>query len=281
VKRLLDEGRVRLGDAAGRPSSRLKGGEAVEVSIPPVAPLDLVPEEHPLSVLFSDEHLVVIEKPAGMVVHPAPGHDGGTLVHALLALPGTLSGIGGTARPGIVHRLDRETSGVLVAARTDAAHRGLCTLFASHDLSRKYHAVVVGAPPRAEGELVTRIGRHPVDRKRMAVLREGGREAVTRWRLLSRHGALSLVEATLGTGRTHQVRVHMAHLKCPVAGDEVYGKGRRVRLGGKGRELLLDRFLLHAFHLAFVHPVTGEPLSFTVPDPPLFAEVLRAADEEG
>ena len=153
-------------------------------------------------------------------------------------------------------------------------------MFASHDLVRKYHAVVVGAPPRAEGELRTRMGRHPVDRKRMAVLAVGGREAVTRFRLLSRHGVLSLVEATLETGRTHQVRVHMAHLKCPVAGDEVYGKGRRVRLGGKGREIVLDRFLLHAFHLSFVHPVTGERLSFTVPDPPEFAAALRAAEGE-
>jgi 23S rRNA pseudouridine1911/1915/1917 synthase len=271
---------VRLGGLPGRPSSRLKGGEPVTVEIPPPRPLDLVPEERPLSVLHSDEHLVVIEKPSGVVVHPAPGHDEGTLVHALLALPGTLSGIGGVARPGIVHRLDRETSGVLVVARTDAAHRGLSSMFAAHDLVRKYHAVVTGAPPRAEGELRTRMGRHPVDRKRMAVLREGGREAVTRWRLLSRHGALSLVEATLTTGRTHQVRVHLAHLSCPVAGDEVYGKGRRVRLGGKGREIVLDRFLLHAFHLAFVHPVTGVPLSFTLPDPPEFAAALRAADEE-
>ncbi len=281
-QRLIEEGNVRLAGEIVRPSTRLKGGEPMTVFVPPPVPLDLMPEDLPLSVLYEDAHLLVVEKPAGMVVHPAPGHPGGTLVNALLGRSDTLSGIGGVSRPGIVHRLDRDTSGVLVVARTDAAHGTLSARFASHAMERKYHGIVFVGPPAAKGTVTTRIGRHPVHRKKMAVLPAGGREAVTRYRRLETFGPFSLLEFQLETGRTHQVRVHCAHLGCPIVGDDVYGRSRKIPLG-KGtsaRTATVSRFLLHAFHLAFPHPVTGELLSFTISDPPEFAdfraEVLEA-----
>lgn len=283
LRQLIDDGHVALSSGAPRPSGRLKSGDEITVSVPPPRPLELVPEDRPLRILFQDAHLLVVEKPAGMVVHPAPGHAEGTLVHVLLARADGLSGIGGVERPGIVHRLDRDTSGILVVAKTDAAHAGLSARFASHDLVRRYHGVVWGSPAKASGTVTTRIGRHPVHRKKMAVLERGGREAVTRYRLLETFGPFARLEFELETGRTHQVRVHCAHLGCPIVGDDVYGKSRKVVLGkgASGRTLVLERYFLHAFHLAFAHPVTGEPLSFTVDDPPEFGafreEVLEVS----
>lgn len=273
AQRLIGEGNVRLAGEVMRPSTRLKGGESLVVVVPPPVPLELVPEDLPVRVLHEDAHFLVVEKPAGMVVHPAPGHPRGTLVNALLARADALSGIGGVSRPGIVHRLDRDTSGILVVARTDTAHRALSARFSAHKMERRYHGIVFGSPPRAEGTVTTRIGRHPVHRKKMAVLPAGGREAVTHYRRLETFGPFSLLEFRLETGRTHQVRVHCAYLGCPIVGDEVYGRSRKIPLG-KGmsaRAVTVSRFLLHAFHLAFPHPVTGEALSFTVPDPPEFA----------
>jgi len=278
VRRLIEEGRVLLSGAPARPAARLRGGEAVTVEVPPAVPLDLAAEDVPLRVLHEDPWLLVVEKPAGMVVHPAPGHTVGTLVNALLSRAGTLSGIGGVARPGIVHRLDRDTSGILVVAKTDAAHHGLSAQLSSHGMDRRYHGVVFGGPPASVGTVTTRIGRHPVHRKKMAVLPEGGRVAVTRYRRLGTFGPFSLLEFRLETGRTHQVRVHCAHLGCPIVGDDVYGRPRKIPLG-KGPAagaVAVSRFLLHAFRLAFTHPVTGEKLSFTVPDPPEFAAFLSA-----
>ena len=278
AQRLIAEGRILLAGAPARPSARLRGGEALTVEIPPAVPAKPAPEEIPLKVLHEDSFLLVVEKPAGMVVHPGPGHSVGTLVNALLARPGALSGIGGVARPGIVHRLDRDTSGILVVAKSDAAHQGLAAQLSAHAMDRRYHGVVIGSPARAEGTITTRIGRHPVQRKRMAVLPAGGRIAVTHYRRLERCGPFSLLEFRLSTGRTHQVRVHSAHLGCPIVGDDVYGRSRDILLG-KGadrRTVTVARFLLHAFHLAFVHPVSGERLSFTVPDPPEFGEFLSA-----
>lgn len=279
IQRLISDGHVRLEGSSARASLRLKGNEVVTVDIPPVRPLDLAPEDLPLRILFQDEHLVVVEKPAGMVVHPAPGHAGGTLVNALLARADRLSGIGGVARPGIVHRLDRETSGILVAAKTDEAHSKLSAQFSTHkEVDRRYHGIVRGRPRAPEGTVSTRIGRHPVHRKKMAVLAEGGRRAITRYRVLESFGPFSLVEFRLATGRTHQVRVHSAFLSCPIVGDEVYGGGRKVALkkGPSAKVVTLDRFFLHAFRLGFVHPVTGERMEFTVPDPPEF-DAFRAA----
>jgi 23S rRNA pseudouridine1911/1915/1917 synthase len=281
-QRLIEEGNVRLGEETVRPSTRLKGGETMIVIVPPPVPLDMMAEDLPLHVLYEDVHLLVVDKPAGMVVHPAPGHSRGTLVNALLGRSDALSGIGGVSRPGIVHRLDRDTSGVLVVARTDAAHGTLSARFAAHAMDRKYHGIVFGSPHADEGTVSTRIGRHPVHRKKMAVLPAGGREAVTRYRRLETFGPFSLLEFRLETGRTHQVRVHCAHLGCPIVGDDVYGRPRKILLG-KGASAVtvtVSRFLLHAFHLAFPHPVTGEPLSFTIPDPPEFA-AFRAAVEAG
>jgi 23S rRNA pseudouridine1911/1915/1917 synthase len=272
LRQLIDDGQVTLSSGEARPAGKLKAGDEITVSVPPPRPLELVPEDRPLRVLFQDAHLLVVEKPAGMVVHPAPGHAEGTLVHVLLARADGLSGIGGVERPGIVHRLDRDTSGILVVAKTDAAHGGLSARFAAHDLVRRYHGIVWGSPAMASGTVATRIGRHPVHRKKMAVIERGGREAVTRYRLLEKFGAFSLVEFQLETGRTHQVRVHCAHLGCPIVGDDVYGRSRKLVLGkgASARTIVLERFFLHAFHLAFDHPVTGEKLSFTIDDPPEF-----------
>ncbi|MEW6720504.1 MAG: RluA family pseudouridine synthase [Thermodesulfobacteriota bacterium] len=280
AQRLIGEGNVLLSGAVPRPSHRLSGGEILEVTVPPPAPLALEPEEHSLAILHEDAHLLVVEKPAGMVVHPAPGHSGGTLVNALLSRADSLSGIGGVQRPGIVHRLDRDTSGILVVAKTDAAHGGLSAQLSAHAMDRGYHGIVFGAPPAAEGVVSTRIGRHPVHRKKMAVLPSGGRLAVTRYRRLASFGPFSLLEFRLETGRTHQVRVHCAHLRCPIVGDDVYGRPRKIVLGrgALARTVTVSRFFLHAFRLGFTHPVTGERLSFTVPDPPEFGE-FRAAVE--
>jgi len=282
AQRLIEEGRVLLSGAPARPSARLRGGEALTIEVPQPVPLALAPEQIPLKVLHEDPCLLVVEKPAGMVVHPAPGHDVGTLVNALLSRAGTLSGIGGVARPGIVHRLDRDTSGILVVAKTDAAHHGLSAQLSTHAMDRRYHGVVFGSPPRAEGTVTTRIGRHPAHRKKMAVLPAGGRLAVTHYRRLEAFGPFSLLEFRLSTGRTHQVRVHCAHLGCPIVGDDIYGRSRKIPLG-RGAvppTVTVTRFFLHAFHLAFEHPVTGEMLAFTVPDPPEFA-AFRAAVESG
>lgn len=279
IQQLIREGNVRLDAALARASARLKGNEVVTVSVPPPRPLELVPEDRPLRVLYQDAHLIVVEKPSGMVVHPAPGHPGGTLVNVLLSRADRLSGIGGVARPGIVHRLDRDTSGILVAAKTDEAHANLCAQFSSHrTVDRRYHGIVWGRPPRAEGTASTQVGRHPVHRKKMSVLAAGGRRAVTRYRLVESFGPFSLLEFRLETGRTHQVRLHSASLSCPIVGDDVYGRSRKVPLGkgASGATVTLDRFLLHAFHLGFDHPVTGKRMEFTVPDPPEFA-AFRAA----
>jgi len=278
ARQLIDDGFVSLPGGVARPSMRLKGREEITVRTPAPRPLGLVPEDRPLTVLFQDAHLMVVEKPAGMVVHPSPGHAEGTLVHVLLSRAGALSGIGGVERPGIVHRLDRDTSGLLVAAKSDAAHARLSAQLAAHRMSRRYHGIVWGKPGRAEGTVTTQLGRHPVHRKKMAVLATGGRNAVTHYRCLETFGGFTLVEFRLETGRTHQVRLHCAHLGCPIVGDDVYGRSRKVALGkGAGAPTVtVTRFMLHAFHLGFVHPVSGEWMDFTVPDPPEFG-AFRAA----
>lgn len=279
VRKLIEDGCVLLSAGPAKAAGRLKGGEEITVTVPPVRPLELLPEDRPLHVLFEDAHLMVVDKPAGMVVHPAPGHAQNTLVNILLARAGGLSGIGGVARPGIVHRLDKDTSGILAVAKTDRAHEGLSAQLSAHRMDRRYHGIVWGGTPVDRGTVTTRIGRHPVHRKKMAVLRDGGRVAVTHYRRLATFGPFSLLEFRLETGRTHQVRVHCAHLGCPIVGDDVYGRSRKIVLG-RGKDaatLLLSRFMLHAYRLGFVHPVTGEALSFTVPDPPEFEALRRAA----
>jgi len=300
IRHLIDEGLVSLRGAKTRPSAKLKGYEEITVVIPEPRPVDLVPEDRPVAVLFEDDHLMVVEKPAGVVVHPSPGHRAGTLVHALLSRAGSLSGIGGWERPGIVHRLDRDTSGILVVAKNDVAHAGLSSQLAAHRMDRRYRGIVWGRPGREEGEIRTRVGRHPVHRKKMAVFPvgdsrvsrtgiaapsgdpshggagRGRRLAVTRYRRLASVGDFSLLEFRLATGRTHQIRLHCAHISCPIVGDDVYGRSRKFTLG-QGKEAVsvtVSRFLLHAFHLGFIHPGTGEQMTFAVPDPPEFADFL-------
>lgn len=256
------------------------------IALPPVAAADPEPENIPLSVLFEDEHLIVIDKPSGMAAHPAPGCETGTLVNALLFHCGdSLSGIGGVARPGIVHRLDKDTSGVMVAAKTDKAHAGLSALFATHDIERTYIALVRGCPSPDKGRIETLIGRSPHDRKKMAVLKSSGRQAITDYAVHRRFGQpakagaaplAARVACTLHTGRTHQIRVHMASKGSPLLGDPVYGSGApALPVRQALEELDFRRQALHAAVLGFAHPVTGETLRFETP-PPADMQALEA-----
>ena len=268
VKALIESRRVALADGAvvEEPSRKVKTGERFIVDIPAPEPAEPEPQALALDILFEDDDLLVLNKPAGLVVHPAPGNPDNTLVNALLAHCGaSLSGIGGVRRPGIVHRLDKNTSGVMVVAKNDATHQALSKLFASHDLTRIYQALVWGAPKEKRGIVDAPIGRHPVDRKRMAVRKTSGRRALTEYWLEKRFGPplkpiASLVGAKLGTGRTHQVRVHLAHIGCPVVGDPVYGR-RRNSAGPESLESF-ERQALHAAVLEFRHPGTGRHMTF-------------------
>ncbi len=259
--RLVRAGRVTVNGRPARPADALRAGDLVAYELPEPERTEPLPEAIPLVVLHDDPDLVVVEKPAGMVVHPAAGHRSGTLVHALLGLGGPWSSVGGEARPGIVHRLDKGTSGLLVAARSDAAHRALAGQLADRSLSRTYLAIVRGGLAPGERVVDGPIARHPRDRLRMAVV-EGGRPARTRVRAVERRGGHTLVQCDLETGRTHQVRVHLAALGHPVAGDDVYG---RRQPGDPARPML------HAHRLRLRHPRTGASMTFESPPPPDFA----------
>ena len=283
VKALIESRRVALAGGATieEPSRKVKTGECYIVDVPEAEPAVPLPQARDLAILYEDADLLVLDKPAGLVVHPAPGNPDQTLVNALLAHCGdSLSGIGGVRRPGIVHRLDKDTSGVMVVAKNDRTHRALSDLFARHDLSRIYKVLVWGAPNPASGTVDAAIGRHPVDRKRMTVRRSGGRRAVTDYWIEQRFGpplqpVASLVGARLHTGRTHQVRVHLAHLGCPVVGDPVYGQGRRARNAAAPPSLRsFGRQALHAAELAFRHPGTGQEMRFASQLPHDFASLL-------
>jgi 23S rRNA pseudouridine1911/1915/1917 synthase len=286
VQALMAMGAVSRGDAVlSDPSARTAGG-LYRLLIPAAVPAEPVPEAIPLTVLFEDQHLIVVDKPAGMAAHPGPGTESGTLVNALLHHCGaSLSGIGGVARPGIVHRLDKDTSGVMVAAKTDAAHQGLSALFAAHDLERTYVALTRGAPTPAQGTIHTRIGRSPNDRKKMAVLKAGGREAITHYATAAVFGVpaksghkplAAKVRCTLETGRTHQIRVHLASIGAPVLGDPTYGAGAPAApVKAAIAEAGLARQALHAAVLGFRHPITGEALRFET-EPPADMRVLEA-----
>ena len=279
VQALIRDGLVRLaGSVIAEAAHRVKGGEVVEVEPPDLAAAP-TPEQRPLHILHEDEHVIVLVKPAGLVVHPAPGHSEGTLVNALLAHSGSdLSTVGGVLRPGIVHRLDREVSGVLVVAKNDRAHLGLAAQFTTHSVDRLYEAVVWGVPSPASDRIDAPIGRDPHHRLRMAVV-PSGKRAITDYRLLAAAGTIaSRVELQLLTGRTHQIRVHLSEKRNPVLGDRLYGKQRPRTVPAGVRELLagMDRIALHARRLVFDHPVSGERLAFDAEPPPLFKRLIEA-----
>jgi len=274
LKAMIEAGEVRVDGAVQRDGAfKLSEGAAIAFEAPQAQASAVAGEAMRLAILFEDAHLLVLDKPAGLVVHPAPGHANGTLVNALIAHCGaSLSGIGGVKRPGIVHRLDKDTSGLLAVAKTDAAHQGLSALFADHgrtgSLVREYRALVWGEPPGKSGVIEAPLGRHPRNREKMAVVREErGRHALTHWRLEERLGPASLIACRLETGRTHQIRVHLAHIGHPLLGDSTYGAGfktKAAQLSGPARAALetLGRQALHAARLEFEHPVTGEALKF-------------------
>ncbi len=267
IQALIKEGAVTVNGRAAKSSHDVEPGEVVTGVIPPDKPAEAQPQDIPLEVLYEDSHLAVLNKACGMVVHPAHGNEDGTLVNALLHRFGALSSIGGVARPGIVHRLDKETSGCLVVARNDIAHQSLTEQFAGRSVEKVYLAVVQGIPAVRSGTVSTNIGRDPHDRLRMAVLPPpAGKSAVTDYEVLHVTGTDTLVQCTLHTGRTHQIRVHMKHLGHPLLGDETYARVSRQTPSG--------RLMLHARRLGFTHPVSGERIVFTAPVPPEFQSWL-------
>jgi len=275
LTRHITEGAVTVAGAAAVPSRKMRAGELVVWTPPAVMVTDLVAEELPLSIVYEDAQLVVIDKPAGMVVHPAPGHAKGTLVNALLARIGDLRGIGGELRPGIVHRIDKDTSGLLVVAKDDVTMVALGAAFKAHDIARVYEALVVGKPPAPSGRVETLYGRDPRDRKKFSIKVKAGKRAITNWRVIETLGDAARIEARLETGRTHQVRVHMAALGLPLLGDPVYGRTpREPALRDIARTL--GRQALHARSLGFRHPKTGARLELTSEPPADYARALAS-----
>lgn len=273
-QRLIDEGHVLVGGRAVKPTHTPRAGEEVRVEWPEAKQLENRPEDLPLEILYEDELLVVLNKAPGLVVHPAAGHEEHTLVNALLHhCAGQLSGIGGVARPGIVHRIDKETSGCLVVAKTDEAHLALAAQFASRKVRKTYQAIVCGALPKDRGEIHAPIARHPSHRKRMAVTEGEGRDARTTYRVIERLRGSTFIEALLHTGRTHQIRVHFQFLGHPLVGDSVYGQRQNTRLTNL-TNYAARRQMLHARQLAFVHPRTGRELTFEAPMPEDFQDAL-------
>ena len=268
AQKLLEDGAVTLSGRPGKKNDRTVVGIKVSVTLPDPEPLDVLPQNIPLDVVYEDDDVIVVNKPVGMVVHPAPGHPDGTLVNALLYHCGSsLSGINGVLRPGIVHRIDRDTSGLIIAAKNDRAHLALAAQLQDHTLARVYEAVAVGGLKEDAGTVDAPIGRHPVDRKKMAVDRKNGRPAVTHWSVLARYPGYTRVECRLETGRTHQIRVHMASIGHPLLGDVVYGN-KKPFPGLAGQ-------CLHAKRLRFLHPSTGEPVEVECPLPQWFTDVLK------
>ncbi len=271
VQRLIENGNVLVDGQTAKASLKLKGGEHIEVTIPAPQAAEPQAEEIALEVLYEDHDLIVINKPAGMVVHPGAGNSTGTLVNALLAHCTDLSGIGGEVRPGIVHRLDKDTSGVLVAAKNDHAHQALSAQFSVHSIKRIYQALVYGSPAEDSGKIEGIIGRHPTERLRQSGKAKSGKHAVTRWRVKERYNRITLVELRLETGRTHQIRVHLSEAGFPLLGDRLYPDGGRFNnlKDPHLRKMIaaLGRQALHAHTLGFIHPATGEYLEFTVEMP--------------
>jgi 23S rRNA pseudouridine1911/1915/1917 synthase len=270
LQQLIEQGYVSLnGQICTVKKTKLKGGDRLSLIIPPNETLSLEPESIPLDILYEDEHLIIINKPAGLVVHPAPGHETGTLVHALLAHCQDLAGIGGVERPGIVHRLDKDTSGAIVVAKTDFAHHNLQGQIKAKTAQRQYLGVVFGYPRQSSGRVDLPIGRHPIERKKMAVvpIDKGGREAVTHWQIVERLGNYTLMQFNLETGRTHQIRVHCSALGFPLVGDPLYSSNRSLGVNLSGQ-------VLHAEKLSLQHPITGEIIEAIAPLPSDFIKLL-------
>ncbi len=270
IQRWIREGAVALphGTVGLRSSQRIEQGQTFVVTPPEIRPTALVPEIVPLDVVFEDEAIVVVNKPAGMVVHPAVGHRSGTLVHALLAHCGeSLRGIGDIQRPGIVHRLDKDTSGLMVVAKTEGAHRHLVGQFQDRSLKRTYHALCLGTPQPPKGTIATLIGRSPTHRQKMAVVAKNGKEAITHYETLKTFGDRSLIVCRLDTGRTHQIRVHLHHIGHPLLGDPVYG-------GRRSQTPLIQRQALHASQLSLMHPLTQKDMHFSCPWPQDFIDAV-------
>ena len=272
AQRLLEQGAVTLDGRPVKKNYKTAPGDVLAAALPDPEPVDIVPQDIPLDVVYEDEDVIVVNKPVGLVVHPAPGHPDGTLVNALLYHCGSsLSGINGELRPGIVHRIDRDTSGLMIAAKNDKAHLALAAQLQDHSLARVYEAVAVGSLREDSGTVDAPIGRHPVDRKKMAVDRKNGREAVTHWSVLARYPGYTHIQCSLETGRTHQIRVHLAFIGHPLLGDVVYGS-KKPWPGLAGQ-------CLHARMLKFVHPSTGQLMELECPLPDWFEKVLRQIDK--
>ena len=273
AQKLMEKGAVTVSGRAVKKNEKTAPGMEIEVELPEAEPVDVVPQDIPLDVVYEDADVIVINKPVGLVVHPAPGHPDGTLVNALLYHCGdSLSGINGQLRPGIVHRIDRDTSGLIIVAKNDKAHAALADQLQDHSLARVYEAVVIGNFREDEGTVDAPIGRHPVDRKKMAIDRRDGRRAVTHWTVLGRYPGYTHIQCRLETGRTHQIRVHMASIGHPLVGDPVYGGGHKSLPGLVGQ-------CLHARKLKFIHPTTKELVEVECPLPDWFERVLRQIDK--
>ena len=270
AQELIADGLITVNGKKCEKKLLLSEGDVVSVDLPPEKELEAIPQDIPIDIVYEDEHLLVVDKPRGMVVHPAPGNPDGTLVNALLYhCKGRLSSINGVIRPGIVHRIDKDTSGLLIVAKTDSAHHGLAEQIAVHSFVRKYEAIVGGRFKEESGTVCAPIGRHKTDRKKMAVTDHNSKEATTHWRILAEGTQYTHLELTLETGRTHQIRVHMSHIGHPVAGDTVYGNAR-YRLGMEGQ-------CLFAKYISFVHPITGETMTFEAARPAYFSDALARA----
>jgi 23S rRNA pseudouridine1911/1915/1917 synthase len=277
IQSLIEDGQVLLEGRPARASARLRPGQTISIHVPPPTPATPEPEDIPLDIVFEDAHLLVLNKPAGLVVHPGAGTPRGTLVNALLRHVRDLSGVGGVLRPGIVHRLDRGTSGLLVVAKDDETHRSLARQFAGRSVEKEYEALVLGIPTAKSGTITTPIGRDPVHRRKMSIRAPRGREARSDYRVVAAFDGAAHLRVRIHTGRTHQIRVHLASIGHPVAGDATYGGTRTPssrRAAAREALLSLRRPALHAARLAFVHPLTGERLSFTAPLPPDMMAVL-------
>ena len=273
AQKLLEKGAVTIAGRAAKKNEKTAPGMVIEVELPDPEPIDVVPQNIPLDVVYEDNDVIVINKPVGLVVHPAPGHPDGTLVNALLYHCGdSLSGINGQLRPGIVHRIDRDTSGLIIVAKNDKAHLALAEQLQDHSLARVYEAVVHGNFREDDGTVDAPIGRHPIDRKKMAIDRKDGRRAVTHWTVLGRYNGFTHIQCRLETGRTHQIRVHMASIGHPLVGDPVYGGARKSLPGLVGQAL-------HARKLKFIHPSTQQLTEVECPLPPWFEKVLRQIDK--